>query len=79
MLYPVYQDLYLYKIFIESIFVVESAYLENPNEAHLWLLNSCAVKSPSEESFFNDIRKAKELNKRLVLAGCVPQGQKIIH
>ncbi|EDV24289.1 uncharacterized protein TRIADDRAFT_26388 [Trichoplax adhaerens] len=49
---------------------------EIPEEADLWLLNSCAVKNPAEDSFYNDIRKAKELKKYLVLAGCVPQGQK---
>ncbi|KAJ3130183.1 Threonylcarbamoyladenosine tRNA methylthiotransferase [Nowakowskiella sp. JEL0407] len=42
--------------------------------ADVWLLNSCAVKGPSEQTFINDIRKAKERGKKIVVAGCVPQG-----
>ncbi|KAJ8306384.1 hypothetical protein KUTeg_016929 [Tegillarca granosa] len=41
----------------------------------LWLLNSCTVKSPAEDHFRNEIKKARELNKHIVVAGCVPQGQ----
>jgi threonylcarbamoyladenosine tRNA methylthiotransferase CDKAL1 len=44
-------------------------------DADLWLLNSCTVKNPAEDHFRNEIKKAKELSKYLVLAGCVPQGQ----
>lgn len=44
--------------------------------ADLWLLNSCTVKGPSEDSLKNSIRKGKELGKPIVVAGCVPQGQK---
>ncbi|XP_065655275.1 threonylcarbamoyladenosine tRNA methylthiotransferase isoform X2 [Hydra vulgaris] len=47
----------------------------DPLNADLWLLNSCTVKNPAEESFKNEIKKAQELNKYVVLAGCVPQGQ----
>ncbi|KAL3868435.1 hypothetical protein ACJMK2_041242 [Sinanodonta woodiana] len=43
--------------------------------ADLWLLNSCTVKSPAEDHFRNEIKKARELNKYIVVAGCVPQGQ----
>ncbi|KAJ1547874.1 Threonylcarbamoyladenosine tRNA methylthiotransferase [Nowakowskiella sp. JEL0078] len=42
--------------------------------ADVWLLNSCAVKGPSEQTFINDIRKAKDGGKKIVVAGCVPQG-----
>ncbi|XP_076462834.1 threonylcarbamoyladenosine tRNA methylthiotransferase-like [Babylonia areolata] len=49
--------------------------VENKEEADLWLLNSCTVKSPAEDHFRNEITQANNLNKRLVLAGCVPQGQ----
>ena len=34
------------------------------------------MKGPSEDSFINAIRSGKKLNKKLVLAGCVPQGQR---
>ncbi|XP_075441716.1 threonylcarbamoyladenosine tRNA methylthiotransferase [Ascaphus truei] len=48
---------------------------ENPEQADLWLLNSCTVKSPAEDHFRNSIRKAQEQDKKVVLAGCVPQAQ----
>jgi threonylcarbamoyladenosine tRNA methylthiotransferase CDKAL1 len=48
--------------------------VDEPNDANLWLLNSCTVKNPAEDHFKNYIDKAKAENKYLVLAGCVPQG-----
>lgn len=43
--------------------------------ADLWLLNSCTVKNPAEDGFKNEIRKAQDMGKYVVVAGCVPQGQ----
>ena len=51
-------------------------FLDSPLSADLWLLNSCTVKGPSEDSLNNSIRKGKELGKPLVITGCVPQGQR---
>lgn len=48
---------------------------ENASDADLWLLNSCTVKNPAEDHFRNSIKKAHEENKKVVLAGCVPQAQ----
>ncbi|XP_041040112.1 threonylcarbamoyladenosine tRNA methylthiotransferase isoform X1 [Carcharodon carcharias] len=48
---------------------------ENSLEADLWLLNSCTVKNPAEDHFRNSIKKAQEQNKKVVVAGCVPQAQ----
>ncbi|NXC32127.1 CDKAL methylthiotransferase, partial [Campylorhamphus procurvoides] len=48
---------------------------DNSAEADLWLLNSCTVKNPAEDHFRNSIRKAQEGNKKVVVAGCVPQAQ----
>uniref|UniRef100_A0A9J7ZFJ5 tRNA-t(6)A37 methylthiotransferase n=1 Tax=Cyprinus carpio carpio TaxID=630221 RepID=A0A9J7ZFJ5_CYPCA len=48
---------------------------ENPADADLWLLNSCTVKNPAEDHFRNSIKKAQEQNKKVVVAGCVPQAQ----
>ncbi|KAE8598060.1 hypothetical protein XENTR_v10016706 [Xenopus tropicalis] len=48
---------------------------EQPEQADLWLLNSCTVKSPAEDHFRNSIKKAQEANKKVVLSGCVPQAQ----
>ena len=42
-----------------------------PGEADLWVLNSCAVKAPSEHAFNNMIEKGQIAGKKLVLAGCV--------
>lgn len=49
--------------------------LDDSEAADLWLLNSCTVKNPSEDNFRNAIKRAQELDKHLVVAGCVPQGQ----
>ncbi|GLD56519.1 threonylcarbamoyladenosine tRNA methylthiotransferase [Lates japonicus] len=47
----------------------------DPTEADLWLLNSCTVKNPAEDHFRNSIKKAQEQQKKVVVAGCVPQAQ----
>jgi len=46
-----------------------------PADADLWLLNSCTVKGPAEDHFRNEVVKARQLDKPVVVAGCVPQGQ----
>ncbi|XP_029799938.1 threonylcarbamoyladenosine tRNA methylthiotransferase isoform X2 [Suricata suricatta] len=48
---------------------------DNAADADLWLLNSCTVKNPAEDHFRHSIKKAQEENKKIVLAGCVPQAQ----
>uniref|UniRef100_UPI00398EDF07 threonylcarbamoyladenosine tRNA methylthiotransferase n=1 Tax=Pristiophorus japonicus TaxID=55135 RepID=UPI00398EDF07 len=48
---------------------------ENSSDADLWLLNSCTVKNPAEDHFRNSIKKAQEQDKKVVVAGCVPQAQ----
>lgn len=52
-----------------EVVVEESA----ANDAHVWLLNSCTVKGPSEAHFVNSIAEAQASGKRVVVAGCVPQ------
>ncbi len=47
-------------------------------DADLWLLNSCTVKDPSQAAFMNLVNKAKEVNKHVVVAGCVPQADRSI-
>lgn len=42
--------------------------------ADLWLLNSCTVKNPSEDTFRNEIQSGIDNGKHVVVAGCVPQG-----
>ena len=51
---------------------------DQSDSAHLWLLNSCTVKGPSEAHFLTLVRKAKAKSKYIVAAGCVPQGDKKI-
>ena len=50
----------------------------DPAKADLWLLNSCTVKDPSQAAFVNLVNKGKAENKHVVVAGCVPQGDKSI-
>lgn len=44
------------------------------DSADLWLLNSCTVKNPSEDTFRNEIQNGLDIGKHVVVAGCVPQG-----
>jgi threonylcarbamoyladenosine tRNA methylthiotransferase CDKAL1 len=53
-------------------------FTSEPANADLWFLNSCTVKNPSETAFMNLVKKAKAANKGLVVAGCVPQGDRKI-
>ncbi|XP_033250885.1 threonylcarbamoyladenosine tRNA methylthiotransferase-like [Drosophila miranda] len=48
--------------------------LSGKDEADLWLLNSCTVKNPSEDTFRNEIESGMSNGKHVVVAGCVPQG-----
>lgn len=69
----------LYALLVHSIVYtihLLSILPDSPLSADLWLLNSCTVKGPSEDGLKNSIRKGRELGKPLVVAGCVPQGQR---
>ncbi|CAD7702754.1 unnamed protein product [Ostreobium quekettii] len=44
--------------------------------ADLWLVNTCTVKGPSESAMSTILREGKSTGKRLVVAGCVPQGDR---
>jgi len=48
---------------------------EQQEEADLWLLNSCTVKNPAEEHFRNSVGAGLSQGKKVVVAGCVPQGK----
>lgn len=47
----------------------------NRAKADLWLLNSCTVKNPSQDVFVNAIKAGTDSGAKIVVAGCVPQGQ----
>ena len=40
------------------------------------MLNSCTVKDPSQAAFVNLVNKGIDQDKKIVVAGCVPQGDK---
>lgn len=44
--------------------------------ADLWLINTCTVKGPSEAAMSSTLRDGRQKGKALVVAGCVPQGDK---
>ncbi|XP_059620265.1 threonylcarbamoyladenosine tRNA methylthiotransferase [Phlebotomus argentipes] len=48
--------------------------VDDKSAADLWLLNSCTVKNPSEDTFRNEIEAGVAEGKHVVVAGCVPQG-----
>jgi len=47
--------------------------VSNSAEADLVLFNTCTVKDNPEKRFFSELKKARLLGKRVVVAGCVPQ------
>lgn len=49
---------------------------ERPEDADVWIVNSCTVKGPSEASARKLVRQAQEAGKHVILTGCVPSGQK---
>jgi threonylcarbamoyladenosine tRNA methylthiotransferase CDKAL1 len=48
------------------------------DSSDLVLINSCTVKNPSQQSFIGLVEQAKQLRKPVVVAGCVPQGDRSI-
>uniref|UniRef100_A0A1D1YPZ1 Threonylcarbamoyladenosine tRNA methylthiotransferase n=1 Tax=Anthurium amnicola TaxID=1678845 RepID=A0A1D1YPZ1_9ARAE len=52
------------------------AVIDDPEDADLWLINTCTVKSPSQSAMATLIAKCKSARKPLVVAGCVPQGSR---
>ncbi|GFR41988.1 hypothetical protein Agub_g2668, partial [Astrephomene gubernaculifera] len=46
------------------------------DSADLWLINSCTVKGPSQAAMSSLIAAARAAGRAVVVAGCVPQGDK---
>ena len=46
------------------------------DSAECWVINTCTVKSPSQSAMDNLIAKGQAGDKALVVAGCVPQGDR---
>ncbi|KFD54914.1 hypothetical protein M513_04096, partial [Trichuris suis] len=45
------------------------------DEADVWILNSCTVKTPSEHHLRNMVTNGTEKSKKIIVAGCVSQAQ----
>lgn len=52
--------------------------VEDYNESDVCIINSCTVKNPSQDAFVNYVSRAKQTGKKVVVAGCVPQGDRNI-
>jgi len=49
--------------------------LEDKDAADLWILNSCTVKTPAQQHFQNEVDTGLAQGKKVIVAGCVPQGK----
>jgi len=48
-------------------------FTDDMEEANLVVLNSCAVKGPTESKFFTLLEKLRNQHKKVVIAGCIAQ------
>jgi threonylcarbamoyladenosine tRNA methylthiotransferase CDKAL1 len=53
-------------------------FVEDFADSDICVINSCTVKNPSQEAFVNYVQRAKQTGKKVVVAGCVPQGDRNI-
>lgn len=51
-------------------------FVEDFGDSDVCVINSCTVKNPSQEAFVNYVQRAKQTGKKVVVAGCVPQGER---
>jgi len=47
--------------------------VDSVGDADLVIFNTCTVKDNPEKRFFSELEKVRELKKRIVVAGCIPQ------
>jgi len=52
--------------------------VEEFTDSDVCIINSCTVKNPSQDAFVNYVSNAKKTGKKVVVAGCVPQGDRNI-
>ena len=45
-------------------------------DADAWVVNSCTVKDPSQAAFMKEVRRGLAAEKAVVVAGCIPQGER---
>ena len=58
---------------IAGLLEKEHTIVENQDEADICIINSCTVKSPTENKIMNELKHLKEKNKKVVIAGCLSQ------
>lgn len=47
--------------------------VNDENDADVVLLNTCTVKTPTENEFLRDLKRINEKNKKIIIGGCIPQ------
>jgi threonylcarbamoyladenosine tRNA methylthiotransferase CDKAL1 len=50
--------------------------IKSINDIDLVIINTCTVKNLAESKFFKELRKWKNTNVKIVVAGCIPQAEK---
>ncbi|MBT5021219.1 tRNA (N(6)-L-threonylcarbamoyladenosine(37)-C(2))-methylthiotransferase [Candidatus Woesearchaeota archaeon] len=50
--------------------------VNDESDAELVIINSCVVKQVAENKLFKKLNQLKEQNKKIIIAGCVPQARK---
>lgn len=51
------------------------AIVDDVDDAELVIINTCTVKGPTDTNFFKYLDEMKEKDKKIVVAGCIPQTQ----
>ena len=60
-------------IFSELLEKAGFTIVDNLEKADVVIINSCAVKTPAENKFFNYLEKTRTENKIIIAAGCIAQ------
>ena len=47
--------------------------VNEPEKADILLINTCGVKTPTEDKILHRIRKLSQLNKPFIITGCLPK------
>ena len=50
--------------------------VDDVTKSDICIINSCTVKNPSQDAFITYVTKSREYGKPVVVAGCVPQGDR---
>lgn len=49
--------------------------IDNIKDADITVFNTCTVKGPAESSFLKKLKETEKLNKKIIIAGCIPQSE----